>query len=108
MLRFYVRYMDGSITDMAPSDRANWTACDAVYHRLRPEWQTVVRLNYQRQDLNTPSVADYCTDHAMTQASVWKILRAVQRMVSEERGLIEKTERNNAIRRTGIPRGDST
>ena len=106
MLRFYVRYMDGSVTNMPQSDRANWTACDAVYHRIRPEWQTVTRLNYQRPEPNTQTIDDYCSQHAMTQATVWKIIRSVQRMVAEERGLIEKTVKTDAIRRTGSRKED--
>jgi len=95
MWRFYIRYMDGNIPNISDPDRANWTACHSVYSRIRPEWQTVVSIYYRCPELNSQSIEDYCSQRSMPMATVWKIIRSVQRMAAEERGLIaERTIRN--------------
>lgn len=93
MWRYYIRYNTVSLSSMSPSERANWTACNNVYSHLSPEWQTVVRLYYQRVDLDTFTIEDYCAQHHMTMAVVWHIIRSVQTMAAEERGLIDHRER---------------
>lgn len=88
MWRFYIKTMDGNIADCTDADRANWCACHNVYHRIRPEWQNVVRLCYQKRSPGSETLEEYCRAVSMPLATAWKIVRSVQTMAAEERGLI--------------------
>ena len=90
MWRHYIRFRDGNIENCSPPDRANWQACDIVFHRLPTQSQTVVQLYYQKPDAAavTDTLFDYCDRTKMTRATVWKIIRSAQTLAAEQRGLI--------------------
>lgn len=91
MWRFYVRYQDGNVSNCSPTDRLNWLACDAVYHRLQPLSQTVIRLYYQRKDTRPPAetIDSFCAREKVPHATVGIIIRSAQTLAAKERGLID-------------------
>ena len=91
MWRHFIRYglNRQDFDSLPPSDLANLAACRNVFRRLRPEWRTVVSIYYAKPDQTGQTIPQYCQQNAMTSATVWKIIRSVQRLVAEERGLIE-------------------
>ena len=92
MWRHYVRYglSCHDYDTLPPSDLANLQACSNVWDRLSSDWRAVVSIYYSRQDETGQTIHQYCRDHAMPEATAWHIIRSVQRMAAEERGLIER------------------
>lgn len=99
MWRVYIDNLDGNIPNISEPDRANWTACDTVYHSIRPEWQTVTTLHYRRN--GDTALRDFCNTNGMTAATVWKIVHAVQKLAAQERGLIPKRTPSDEVMHYG-------
>lgn len=104
MWRFYARHMDADTAAMTDASRANWTACDAVYKRLSEEARTYVRIYYATPwfGINT-AIRDWCSEHGTNPTDVWRVIRAVQAMAAEERGIIDHYDPDKNTRHNDRP-----
>jgi len=104
MWRFYARHMDADITTMTDSSRANWIACDAVYKRLNEETRNYIRIYYATPWFNSnTAVQNWCAEHGTSQTDVWRVIRAVQAMAAEERGIIDQYDVRKTSRHSSQP-----
>lgn len=82
MWRVYIRSKDGLIQNISEPDRVNCSACQAVYNRVRPDWQTIIHDYYQRKEQSMQNMA------GLPRETVKYVIRSAQEMAAAERGLI--------------------
>ena len=87
-LRFYARYPTPNFR--TPTDKHNWTACDKAFRIFSDEERELLMDIYSRYDTLPDNVFCVCTERAIEQDDVWKLIEELEYVVALKRGLYEQ------------------
>ena len=88
MLRTYTHNTESESDRLAPAERKNWSAVDAVYRMTPPIVCDMILNVYGREEEADQAVKRWASRHGVRETDVWSQVHQFIRKVAEERGLI--------------------
>ena len=83
-MSFYIKYRD-PVFD-TKTDELNWNACNNAISKLSDRKRNLVFELYK--NTSRDNVIRLAAENHMSESDIWKLFRAVEKLVARERGLI--------------------
>lgn len=95
MWRFYAQHPTATVDTMSRPSYLAWSACNAVYNRLDPSEQAIVRMYFttpwgEYNDLR--AVERYARNNNLTTDYIWSVINKSYRLAAVERGIADAND----------------